>query len=108
MLNFIIYTTVLVLLNSLRSARSYQNFKKIFDNLKFYKFRKEGEMIIANERAKDEFIVFPGPKFKLSQDKFLHFDIWMLADFHELYWFLKFRNYFKNKGIANGPYIFFL
>lgn len=108
MLNFIIYSIVLVILNSLRSAKNYHFFKKIFDNLKFYKFKKEGDLIIANERAKDEFISFPGYKFKLSEGKYLQFDVWMIVDLHELYWFLKFTNFFKKKPFNNGSYIFFL
>jgi len=54
-------------------------------------------MLIANERANNEFIIFSDWHYKLSEGNFLNFDVWALVDLHELYWLIKINRYFKSK-----------
>jgi len=95
--NFLIFFSVLIIFNSLRSARNYSKFSNIYKNLKFYNFHKHGNMLIANERANNEFIIFSDWHYKLSEGNFLNFDVWCLVDLHELYWLIKINRYFNSK-----------
>ena len=101
MLNFLLFFVLLIICNSLRSARNYSRFEKIYRNLRFYKFHKQGNMLITNERSKDEFIIFSDWHYKISEGDMINFDVWCLVDLHKLYWVIKFRNYFK----LNSPHI---
>ena len=94
MINFILLCLFLIFFVSLRSLRNYSKMSKIYNNLKFYKFEKKGQILIANERTKDEFVVVSDWHFRIS-DKIMCFDVWMLADLHELYWLYKFHKHFK-------------
>jgi hypothetical protein len=98
MINFLVFFLVLIIFNSLRSARNYTKFSKIYyKDLRFYNFNKQGSMLIANERANNEFIIFSDWHYKLSEGNFLNFDVWVLVDLHELYWLIKINRYFKSK-----------
>jgi len=97
MINFLVFFLVLIIFNSLRSARNYTKFSKIYKDLRFYNFNKQGSMLIANERANNEFIIFSDWHYKLSEGNFLNFDVWALVDLHELYWLIKINRYFKSK-----------
>ena len=111
MLNFLLFFVFLIICNSLRSARNYHKFSTVYKNLRFYKFYKHGNMIIANERCKDEFIIFSDvcypyhqrllQKYKISEMDIINFDVWCLVDLHRLYWVMKFHNYFK----VNSPQV---
>jgi rRNA maturation protein Rpf1 len=97
MINFLVFFLVLIIFNSLRSARNYTKFSKIYKDLRFYNFNKQGSMLIANERANNEFIIFSDWHYKLSEGHFLNFDVWVLVDLHELYWLIKINRYFNSK-----------
>jgi len=97
MINFLVFFLVLIIFNSFRSARNYTKFSKIYKDLRFYNFNKQGSMLIANERANNEFIIFSDWHYKLSEGNFLNFDVWALVDLHELYWLIKINRYFKSK-----------
>ena len=101
MLNFLLFFTFLIICNSLRSARNYHKFSTVYKNLRFYKFHKHGNMLIANERSKDEFIIFSDWYYKISEGNIINFDVWCLVDLHKLYWVMKFHNYFK----LNSPHV---
>jgi hypothetical protein len=110
MLNFLLFFVFLIICNSLRSARNYNKFSKVYKNLRFYKFHKHGNMLLANERSKDEFIIFTDwypyrerllQKYKISEMDIINFDVWCLVDLHKLYWVIKFHNYFK----LNSPHV---
>ena len=97
MINFLLFFGLLIIFNSLRSAQNYSKFSNIYKNLRFYNFNKQGSMLIANERANNEFIIFSDWHYKLSEGNFLNFDVWCLVDLHELYWLIKINRYFKSK-----------
>jgi hypothetical protein len=101
MLNFLLFFTFLIICNSLRSARNYHKFSTVYKNLRFYKFHKHGNMLITNERSKDEFIIFSDWYYKISEGNIINFDVWCLVDLHKLYWVMKFHNYFK----LNSPHV---
>jgi hypothetical protein len=101
MLNFLLFFTFLIICNSLRSARNYHKFSTVYKNLRFYKFHKNGNMLISNERSKDEFIIFSDWYYKISEGNIINFDVWCLVDLHKLYWVVKFHNYFK----LNSPHV---
>ena len=101
MLNFLLFFTFLIICNSLRSARNYHKFSTVYKNLRFYKFHKHGNMLIANERSKDEFIIFSDWYYKISEGNIINFDVWCLVDLHKLYWVMKFHNYFE----LNSPQV---
>ena len=101
MLNFLLFFTFLIICNSLRSARNYHKFSTVYKNLRFYKFHKHRNMLITNERSKDEFIIFSDWHYKISEGNIINFDVWCLVDLHKLYWVMKFHNYFK----LNSPHI---
>jgi len=98
MINFLIYFTFIIILNSLRSSRNYFKFESVYKNLKFYKFKKHGSIYIANERSKDELIIISYWNYMISEKIKLNFDIWTLVDLHKLYWLVKFNNYFRKKN----------
>jgi hypothetical protein len=99
MLNFLLFFLVLIIFNSLRSALNYSKFNNVYKNLKFYRFSKHTNMLISNERANDEFIIFTEWHYKISEGNFLKFDVWCLVDIHELYWIFKFHKQSKNLGL---------
>ena len=107
MINFLLFFTGLVLMNSLRSMKNYSMFNKVYNSLRHLRFTEENGMIISNERAKDEFIIFSDWQFKVYNDYILKFDIWTLVDLHEFYWLLKFHYYFKGKKSHHGKHILF-
>jgi rRNA maturation protein Rpf1 len=100
MTNFLLFFSALIILNSFRSARNFIKFYNVYRNLKFYNFNKHGKMLIANERANNEFIIFSDWHYKVSESNFLHFDVWCLVDLHELYWLIKINRYFNSKPIS--------
>ena len=102
MVNFLLFFLTLIIFNSLRSARNYIKFSKIYKDLRFYMFNKQGSMLIANERANNDFIIFSDWHYKLSEGSFLNFDLWCLVDLHKLYWLIKINRYFNSK-----PNLFF-
>ena len=57
-------------------------------------------MQIANDGAKNEFIVFSDFNYKINYETYLQFDIWTLLDFHKLYWIFKFRSRAKDMGLV--------
>jgi len=100
MTNFLLFFSALIILNSFRSARNFIKFYNIYKNLKFYNFNKHGNILIANERANNEFIIFSDWHYKVSESNFLQFDVWCLVDLHELYWLIKINRYFNSKHIS--------
>jgi hypothetical protein len=107
MFYFLIYTCILILLNSLWSLKNFSKIQKVYNNLKFYRFKTHGSLIIANEGSKDEFVVVNDWNFRLPNDQNLHFDIWTLVDFHRLYWLIKFHNQFNKDKTDTGSHILF-
>lgn len=107
MFYFFIYTTILILLNSLKSIKNFSKIQRIYNNLKFYKFKSHGNLMIANEGTKDEFVVINDWNFRLPENQNIHFDIWALVDLHRLYWLLKFNDYFTKDKTYSGSHILF-
>jgi hypothetical protein len=107
MINFILLCLFLIIFVSIRSFRNFSKMSVVYNNLKFYRFEKIGDLYIANERTKDEFVVISDWNFRIS-DEILCFDVWALADLHQLYWLFKFHNYFKTKKPVKYSQILFL
>ena len=108
MFYFLIYFFVLVILNSIRSARNYRTINKVYENLRFYKFKSFKNIMIANDGTKDEFVIVSEWNYRLPNNFTLYFDIWTLVDLHNLYWLFKFRNFFKEKNkFSGGHHILF-
>jgi hypothetical protein len=107
MINFILLCLFLIIFVSVRSLRNYYKMSEIYKNLRFYKFYKKANLLIANENTKDEFIVISDWHFRLN-DQNMCFDVWALADLHKLYWLYKFHNYFKKANKFSYSHILFL
>lgn len=99
MLNFVLFFSALVILFSLWSARNFLSVNKIFQNLRFFKFDTINNMVIANERTKDEFIIVSDSYFRINEDFVINFDIWTIVDLHKLYWYLRFKKELKRMGV---------
>jgi hypothetical protein len=95
MISFLIYTSILIVLNSLRSLKDFNKIKMVYDNLNFYNFNKDGDILIANKGLKNQIICLNNWHFILPESFIIMFDFWTLVDFHLLYWILKFNLFFK-------------
>lgn len=76
--------------------RSYGKFLNTYKCLKFYKFHKFGNFLIANDGAKDEFVMVSNWHFYFQKTR-LCFGVFTLCDLHEMYWLFKFNRFFKWK-----------
>jgi len=95
MIEFMILFIFLILLTNVISILEYSIYKKSYRNLQYMYFRKNDNMLIANENAKDEFVIFSEWRFTIYPKKFLQFDIWKIIDLHKFYWLIKFRSRIK-------------
>jgi hypothetical protein len=100
MLNFYIFFVCLILGSSIYSLKDWKIYHYAYTNFKFYRFENLFKMKIANDGAKNEFIVFSDFNYKINYETYLQFDIWTLLDFHKLYWIFKFRSRAKNMGLV--------
>jgi hypothetical protein len=98
MLYFIIYSTFLVLMNSMYSLRNYNKFNYVYKNLNYWNFSKFGKLQIANNNTKDEFVMISDWNYRISPNINLQFDIWTLLDIHQMIWICKFNNKLKNSN----------
>ena len=102
MFDFIIFTSSLILVHSLMSLKDFSKYSYIFYKMKFMQFVNRGNLFIANEGSKDEFVIISDWNFRTYEFN-LQFDIWTLIDFHKLFWILKFNRRLKNiKIYANN------
>lgn len=85
-----------MVINSLISAKNYMNFYSVYKNLDYYRFQQIGNLRIANNNSKDEFVVISDWNFRFNPDTNLQFDVWALVDLHKLFWLIKFNNKLKN------------
>ena len=98
--NFYIFFVFLIMGSSIYSLKDWRLYKYAHSNIRFYRFENLFKMKIANDGAKNEFIVFSDFRFKISHDTYLQFDIWTLLDLHKLYWIFKFRNRAKELNLV--------
>ena len=99
MINLIILSVFMVFVATILSLKKYSKYAKSFHNMSFMNFEKKSNLLIANENAKNEFIVISDWNFCIGHGEYLQFDIWALIDLHKLYWVIKFHNKSKSMGL---------
>jgi hypothetical protein len=95
------FVLFLILGSSIYSLREYSKYSNPFHQLKFMRFEKKFNLLIANENSKDEFVIISPWNFTISSKTFLQFDIWTMIDLHKLYWIVKFNNKVNKMGLIN-------
>lgn len=97
--NFCLFFVSLILGFSIYSLKDWKMYEYAYENIRFYRFEDLFKMKIANNGAKNEFIVFSDFNYKINYETYLQFDIWTLLDLHKLYWIFKFRSRAKDLGL---------
>jgi hypothetical protein len=99
MLEFIIFSTGLLLAQTLYSLKDYKKYEYVYEKMLSMKFERFNSIFIANNNTKEEFVVISEWNFKITPNDYLQFDIWTLIDFHKLYWILKFHKAANKMGL---------
>ena len=99
MLDFFIFFVCLIIGSSIYSLRDWRIYEYAHRHVGFYRFENLFQMKIANDGAKNEFIVFSDFRYKIDSQTYLQFDIWTLMDLHKLYWIFKFRTRTRQLGL---------
>jgi hypothetical protein len=68
--------------------------------MRFFRFEKHLNLLIANENTNEEFIIINNWNFVPIPGHSMNFDIWALIDFHKFYWLVKFNRKFKKMGLS--------
>ena len=96
MLHFFIFSSIIVLINSIYSLRNYSKFNNAYRKLGSWNFSKFGKLHIANNDTNEEFVIISDWNYRISSTHNLQFDIWALFDIHQMFWLIKFNNKIKN------------
>jgi hypothetical protein len=99
MINFYLFFLGLVVGNSLYSLKDYSVYKTFYSKLKFFRFSKISNLWVANDNTNEECVVIDKWNYKVRPGYYLYFDIWILVDFHKLYWHYKTRKQLKKMGV---------
>ncbi len=99
MINFYLFFLGLIFGNSLYSLKDYSVYKTFYSKLKSFRFSKISNLLVANDNTNEECVIINDWNYKVKPGYFLFFDIWILVDFHKLYWFYKTRKQLKKMGV---------